>query len=245
MFLFTMLLKGRRNESGDELSEKDNLQQDVTEQDIIKKDVIKQSIVEQSAEQFILDQKDMIVPQHRGTKILRESLHMLFYLILVFFSSYMITHFVGQRTQVDGQSMENTLFNQDNLVVDKISYHFLDPKRYDIIVFTVEDSDYDYYIKRIIGMPDETVQIIDGEIYINDKLLEENFGKEKIASNNAGLAALPIHLDEDEYFVLGDNRNHSSDSRGLEVGTVSRTAIVGKTWIRVWPLNRFGFLKDQ
>ena len=242
------------------MSEKDKLQQDIIKHDIIKQNIAEQAIAEQAiveqaiteqaiteqaiTEQVIAEQGSK-VPQSIGTRIFRESSHMLFYLILVFISSYMITHFVGQRTQVDGQSMENTLFNQDNLVVDKISYHFLNPKRYDIIVFTVKDSDYAYFIKRIIGIPGETVQIVNGEIYINDELLEEDYGKEKFIAIDAGLAAQPIHLDKDEYFVLGDNRNHSSDSRCSEVGIVTKTSIVGKTWIRVWPFNRFGILKHE
>ena len=192
------------------------------------------------AKQIIID-----VPRSKRTKIIKESFHLLFYLILVFFTSYMITQFIGQRTQVIGKSMENTLTDQDNLIVDKISYHFIHPKRFDIIVFSTDNSTDKYYIKRIIGMPGETVQIIDSEIYINDQLLDENYGKEKIDVANTGLAERPILIGEDEYFVLGDNRNHSSDSRDKDIGKVCKTSIVGKAWIRVWPINRLRILKHQ
>jgi signal peptidase I len=196
-------------------------------------------------EQDTLEQNDMEEPQGRGAKIIMEFFHVFYYLILVFLVSYIIIHFVGQRTQVQGQSMENSLSNQDSLILEKLSYNFFYQKRYDIIVFPVDASEDVYYIKRIIGMPGETVQILDGEVYINDALLEENYGKEKIAEDNEGLATLPILLGEEEYFVLGDNRNHSTDSRNPLVGNVTNSSIVGKAWIRIWPIDHFGFLKHQ
>ena len=170
----------------------------------------------------------------------KEIFHLLFYIILVFLTTFVIINFVGQRTVVQGQSMENTLFNHDNLIIDKLSYHFVNPKRFDIIVFPVESSEK-YYIKRIIGLPGETVQIMDGNIYINSELLEESYGKEIM--NYSGIASKPITLEENEYFVLGDNRNHSSDSRDPNVGIILEDSIIGKAWIRIWPLKRFGFVK--
>ncbi|WP_330587622.1 signal peptidase I [Anaerocolumna sedimenticola] len=178
----------------------------------------------------------------KAKRIASESLHMLFYIILVFLSTFLILHFVGQRTQVLGRSMENALSNQDNLIVDKLSYHFMKPHRFDIVVFPVDDTKDVFYIKRIIGLPGETVQIIDGKVYINNKLLNEHYGKEEISLDREGIAVKPIILGDKEYFVLGDNRNHSMDSRDPEVGNISKSAIIGKAWIRVWPLNRFGFL---
>lgn len=170
----------------------------------------------------------------------KEIFHLLFYIILVFLTTFVIINYVGQRTVVQGQSMENALFDHDNLIIDKLSYHFVAPKRFDIIVFPVKSSEK-YYIKRIIGLPGETVQIMDENIYINSKLLEERYGKEIM--NYAGIANKPITLDENEYFVLGDNRNHSSDSRDPDVGVISEDSIIGKAWIRIWPLERFGFIK--
>lgn len=179
---------------------------------------------------------------HITKRVFTESLHLLFYLIVVFLSTYLILHYIGQRTQVLGQSMEKTLTNQDNLIVDKLTYHFMKPHRYDIVVFPVDDSANVFYIKRIIGLPGETVQIIDGKIYVNNEELHENYGSEVISADRAGVAAQPVVLGKDEYFVLGDNRNHSMDSRDPEVGNISKSVIIGKAWMRVWPLSRFGFL---
>ena len=127
--------------------------------------------------------------------------------------------------------------------MDKITYRFKDPVRYDIIVFPYQYEENTFYIKRIIGLPGETVQIAEGEIYINGEVLRETYGREVI--QDPGMAAEPITLGEDEYFVLGDNRNASSDSREPSVGVIHRDDIVGRAWIRIWPLNKAGILKHQ
>lgn len=145
---------------------------------------------------------------------------------------------------VDGRSMNATLNDGDNLIVEKLSYRFGDPERFDIIVFPPQESPKEHYIKRIIGLPGETVQIdAEGKIYINGEVLEENYGLETI--RNAGRAAEPITLGDDEYFVLGDNRNNSKDSRSDAVGNVKRSSITGRAWLRIWPLSDIGFLKHQ
>ena len=177
-------------------------------------------------------------------KILRELLSTSIYLLAVVCIAYLIVTYVGQRTQVLGASMEATLSNEEHLLVDKISYRFKAPERFDIIVFPFQYDRDTYYIKRIIGMPGETVQIdYDGNIYINDKILEEDYGKEVIL--NPGRASEPITLGDDEYFVMGDNRNKSSDSREPSVGNIHRSDIIGKAFIRIWPLSKFGILKHQ
>ena len=173
----------------------------------------------------------------------KEILSWVFYILFVVALTYVIITFVGQRTRVDGRSMMNTLSDGDNLIVEKLSYRFSDPKRFDIIVFPPTGKK-EYYIKRIIGLPGETVQIDEnGNIYINGELLEENYGAETI--QNPGRAAKPITLGDDEYFVMGDNRNNSKDSRSEEVGNVKRSQIIGRAWLRIWPLNKFGLLKHQ
>ena len=140
--------------------------------------------------------------------------------------------------------MEATLSNGDQLIVDKISYRFRDPKRYDIIVFPFRYEDNTFYIKRIIGLPGETIQIDgEGNIWVNGEILEESYGREMI--RDPGLAAEPITLGEDEYFVMGDNRNNSSDSRVEAVGNIHRNEIIGRAFIRIWPLSKFGILKHQ
>lgn len=173
----------------------------------------------------------------------REILSTVLYLLVVAALTFLFVHFVGQRTHVNGHSMNATLEHGDNLIVDKISYRFSDPERYDIIVFPYRYQEKTYYIKRIIGMPGETVQITDGMVYIDGEVLDETYGKEVM--QYAGVASDPITLGEDEYFVLGDNRNNSSDSRDPSVGNIQRDQIIGKAFLRIWPLNKFGILKHQ
>lgn len=188
----------------------------------------------------------------KNHKILKEVLSTSLYLLGVLLLTWLVITFVGQRTVVKGASMEPTLYGTDvnnpdkagdNLIVDKLTYRFSDPKRFDIIVFPYKYSD-EYYIKRIIGLPGETVQIDEqGNIYINGEILREGYGKEIIL--NPGIASEPITLGEDEYFVMGDNRNNSADSRTASVGNIHRDEIIGRAWLRIWPLSRFGFLKHQ
>ncbi len=174
----------------------------------------------------------------------REILSWIFYIAFVILATWLILHFVGQRTVVDGSSMNDTLMDGDNLIVEKLSYRFGDPQRFDIIVFRPYEDSNEYYIKRIIGLPGETVRIDkDGTIYINGDVLEENYGKETI--ERPGRAQEEILLGENEYFVLGDNRNNSTDSRYERVGNVKRSSIVGKAWVRIWPFNSIGFLTHQ
>ena len=169
----------------------------------------------------------------------RELLSFVIYLAVILLVTFLTIHYVGQRTQVNGDSMQNTLQDGDNLIVDKISYQFHDPKRFDIIVFPFQYEENTYYIKRVIGLPGETVQIDDvGNIYINGEVLEESYGREVI--RDAGLAADPIKLGEDEYFVMGDNRNDSLDSRVPSVGTIKREDIIGRAWLRIFPFDKFG-----
>lgn len=177
-------------------------------------------------------------------KVLKEVLSTSIYLLVVLLLTYLIITYVGQRTRVNGSSMEPMLSNGDNLIVDKISYRFNDPKRYDIIVFPFKYKEKTYYIKRIIGLPGETIEIDDtGNIYVDGELLVESYGKEVI--DDPGRAAEPITLAEDEYFVMGDNRNDSSDSRMEEVGNISREDIIGRAWVRIYPFNKVGVLKHQ
>lgn len=179
-------------------------------------------------------------------KVMKEMINTLLYLLGVLCLTYVVVTFVGQRTEVEGASMETTLYDGDNLIVDKISYRFRDPQRFDIIVFPFKYQENTFYIKRIIGLPGETVQIDDkGVIYINGEVLEESYGREVIRADNVGIAAEPIKLGEDEYFVMGDNRNNSTDSRTSIVSNIKRDDIVGRAWLRIWPFSEFGILEHQ
>lgn len=175
--------------------------------------------------------------------IVKELFGWIVFIVVVVAASYLIVTFVGQRTEVSGSSMETTLSSGDQLIVDKISYRFRDPKRYDIVVFPYRYEENTYYIKRIIGLPGETVQIVDGMVYINGSPLNEHYGNEVI--EDPGSAAEPITLGDDEYFVLGDNRNNSQDSRASNVGLIHRDELLGRAWVRILPLDQFGVIKHE
>lgn len=190
------------------------------------------------------EQKEQTNSTEKQKSVLHETLSFIIYIGIVFLLTYLVIHYVGQRTQVSGSSMEATLSDGDNLIVDKISYRFHDPERFDIIVFPYKYEKDTYYIKRIIGLPGETVQIDEnGSIYIDGEVLQESYGREVIL--NPGQAEDPITLGEDEYFVLGDNRNASSDSRDPSVGKILGEDIVGRAWVRIYPFNKMGFIKHQ
>ena len=176
--------------------------------------------------------------------IFKELFGWIIYILIVVGLTYLILTYVGQRTRVSGHSMETTLSNGDNLIVDKLSYRFRDPKRFDIIVFPYKYEENTYYIKRIIGLPGETVQVADGCAYIDGELLESDiYGSETM--DDAGIADTPITLGQEEYFVLGDNRNHSSDSRDPSVGILTRDDLLGKAWIRIYPFDHMGVIKHE
>ena len=174
-------------------------------------------------------------------EIIKELAGWLLYIVLIIALTWIVVTFVGQRTEVSGSSMETTLSDKDQLIVDKMTYRFRDPKRYDIVVFPYQYQDNTYYIKRIIGLPGEKVQILSGMVYIDGMRLDEHYGNEIM--ENPGIAEEPLTLGEDEYFVLGDNRNNSEDSRFASVGMVKRKNIVGKVWMIIEPFDSFGFVK--
>ena len=177
-------------------------------------------------------------------KKLKEILSTSIYFLVVLVVTFLVVTYVGQRTMVIGSSMESMLSDGDNLIVDKLSYRFSEPQRFDIIVFPFRYAEKTYYIKRIIGLPGETIYIDgNGTIFIDGEELKENYGKEVI--KDPGSAYEPITLGEDEYFVLGDNRNNSSDSRDPVVGNIHRDEFIGKAWMRIWPLNKIGMIKHQ
>ena len=190
------------------------------------------------------ESNDNIEKTEKKSGALREILSMVGWIVFIFCLVFLVTTYVGQRTRVEGHSMEPALSDGDNLIVDKISYRFHDPERFDIIIFPYQWEPNTYYIKRIIGLPGETIQIDDeGNIYIDGEVLQEHYGLERI--KNPGSAREPITLGEDEYFVLGDNRNNSEDSRFTQVGVIHRDDIVGRAWLRIYPFDRIGFIRHQ
>lgn len=155
------------------------------------------------------------------------------YIVSLFFLSALCAIYVVQITDVYGNSMEPELRDKQKVFVNKLIYEFEEPERFDIIVFRYLYKTEEYYIKRIIGLPGETVQIKDGVVYVNGEALADPYAYETV--KDAGRAAEPILLGEGEYFVLGDNRNHSSDSRGYDVANVKRPQILGRVFAKMWP----------
>ena len=152
---------------------------------------------------------------------------------------FAFVYFFGQvRTNI-GSSMELTLADGDRVLLDRLSYSVGSPKRNDIIAFKPNGSSTSHtHIKRVIGLPGETIQIMDGIIYINGKVYLEK--ADYPLMTNSGLASEPITLDVKEYFVLGDNRNDSEDSRYADIGLVNLDYIEGKVWLRIAPTDSFG-----
>ena len=154
----------------------------------------------------------------------------------VIFLAYFIVYYALEQTNMIGVSMETTLNDGEKVVINKFSYRFNDPKRFDVIVFKKSGNEHSYYdIKRIYGLPGETLQIKEGLIYINGEVVLDKINTEPMA--NFGLADEEIKLEENEYFVLGDNRNNSEDSRFASIGNIRRDEIVGEAFIRVKPFN--------
>ena len=201
------------------------------EEDSAKED----TLTENESQDSEKDEKEMT----KGQKIRNALVELAIYAVIIVLCISFVPKYVIQRTIVDGYSMENTLQDEDNLLVEKVSYHFTDPKRFDVIVFYPHGKENkDYYIKRVIGLPGETIQIIGDTISIDGKVLEEDFGKDPMTKS--GIAQEPLKLGDDEFFVLGDNRAVSEDSRYPEVGPVSKDKIAGKAILRIYPLSKFG-----
>ena len=156
--------------------------------------------------------------------------------------AFTLVYFVGLRTSVVGQSMAETLNGGDEILVNRFIYKVTDPRPNDVIVFLPNGNEKShYYIKRVIAVPGDTLQIKNGEVYVNGELFAEDVDVAQM--EDAGLAAEEVTLGEDEYFVLGDNRNNSEDSRFSDIGNINKKYIVGKLWFTVSPKSKIGFIK--
>lgn len=152
--------------------------------------------------------------------------------------AWFVVFSLATQITVTGQSMEPALQQGEVVLMNRLSYRLGSPKRCDIVVFEKEPGTYQ--IKRIIGLPGETVQITGGLVYIDGQALELPDGLNE--AGLPGLAEYPILLGDDEYFLLGDNRAGSEDSRFANVGNVKKQQIRGKVWLRIQPLSRFGLI---
>lgn len=174
--------------------------------------------------------------------LLKEIFSWIIEIAIVLMMAFVLVYFIGMRTSVVGQSMSETLENGDQILVNRFMYKMIGPKANDVIVFLPNGNEKShYYVKRVIGVPGDTVQIKDGRIYVNGTEFTE---KVDVASiEDAGLAADAVTLGDDEYFVLGDNRNNSEDSRYANIGNIKREYIIGKAWFVISTGDRFGFIK--
>lgn len=152
--------------------------------------------------------------------------------LIAIFLAFVLVFSVGMRTSVVGDSMEPMLYNGQEILMNRVIYRLSSPKRGDVIVFLPNgNQNSHYYVKRVVGLPGETIQIKDGNVYVNDVLLEED----EVFDNmiDAGIAQNELLLAPDEFFVLGDNRNSSEDSRSGNVGPVKKDNIIGKAWFHM------------
>jgi signal peptidase I len=164
-------------------------------------------------------------------RLFREILETILPAILI---ALLINVFVGQATRVEGQSMEPNLHTDQRLVVEKMSYRFRGPERFDIVVLRLPSQGEELLIKRVIGLPGETVEIRDGHVYVDGQVLDEPFAVgETRPGRQSSIVVPPLHV-----YVLGDNRNHSNDSRNF--GPVPIENIVGRAWLSYWPLEDAG-----
>ncbi|HAU88055.1 MAG TPA: signal peptidase I [Lachnospiraceae bacterium] len=192
--------------------------------------------------------EDSVSAIDKKKKIKGYVLEGLLYVALFLVCVFIIPNYVVQRAKVSGPSMMNTLQDEDNVLVSKISYELHEPERFDIVVFypykgreeykNDKEKQKEHFVKRVIGLPGEKIQIIGSDIYINGEKLDEHYGKDPITEG--GIAKEPITLGKDEYFLLGDNREVSFDSRYEEIGPIHKDAIDGKAVLRIWPLKTFG-----
>ena len=178
--------------------------------------------------------------REKTNKIIKEIVLWAVELLLVIGAAFFIVHYAIEKTTMAGESMEPILSSGDEILINKFAYRFTEPKRFDIIVCKHNGKEHSFYnIKRVVGLPGETISIKDGFVYINGEAIDEKIDVPPMTT--AGVAEDKLKLDDNEFFVLGDNRNNSEDSRFTSLGNVVKEDIIGKAWIR---LNSFNFVNQ-
>ncbi|MBQ7956221.1 MAG: signal peptidase I [Lachnospiraceae bacterium] len=185
---------------------------------------------------------------HRRKKIssstVREIFSWLFGILVSVFIAFVLVYFVGMTTRVIGVSMEPTIDNGEKVYINRIAYLLSSPKVGDVVVFLPNGNENShYYVKRVVAKPGDAVQIVGGRLYVNN-VMEENTEVIFDKMADAGIAETPILLGRDEYFVLGDNRNNSEDSRAANIGPIEKKHILGEAWFHSnGTLEGTGFVK--
>ena len=175
--------------------------------------------------------------------MIREILITIFYCVVAVVIAVVLVSAYGMKTSVVGSSMSPALENNQTVLINRFAYRLLSPKRGDVVCFYPKGNENSHlYVKRIIALPGESVQIIDGYVYIDGVRFNEDESYDKIA--DPGDAQALFLLGNDEYFVLGDNRNNSEDSRNGNIGAVKKDTLIGKVWFRYTKGDSFlGFVK--
>ena len=175
------------------------------------------------------------------TSAVKEILSWIVTLVIAVVAAMVIKNYVIINANIPSGSMENTILPGDDIFGFRLAYTFSEPERGDIVIFNAPDDPSEKYIKRVIGLPGETVTIENAQVYINGEPLEENYLKDEEWVNNAG--PYEFQVPENSYLMLGDNRNGSSDARVWNNTYVTKDAIVGNAILRYYPFNRFGVVK--
>lgn len=186
----------------------------------------------------VLDEK-----KEKKDNFLKELFEYVKMIAIVVVTVLIVNQFILINARIPSESMANTILAGDQIFGNRLAYLFDDPERYDIVIFKYPDDRSQYFIKRVIGLPDETVTIVDGDVYVTTAEGEEILVEDSFLPEDANGSYGPYDVPEGSYFMLGDNRNWSKDSRYWNNTYVPEDDILGKAVLRYWPLNKFGIVK--
>lgn len=186
----------------------------------------------------VLDEK-----KEKKDNFLKELFEYVKMIAIVVVTVLIVNQFILINARIPSESMANTILAGDQIFGNRLAYLFDDPERYDIVIFKYPDDRSQYFIKRVIGLPGETVTIVDGDVYVTTAEGEEILVDDSFLPEDANGSYGPYEVPEDSYFMLGDNRNWSKDSRFWNNTYVPEDDILGKAVLRYWPLNKFGIVK--